>query len=395
MSSLLAPSASIFMAASSSCEMSKSYFAGLRCNYGSAARRRANVPPACALLRMRVAAHTKRVGLARLVVDCVCVRRPRCVHEKKGKMGSGGSRVSEERFNGELSKTLVGHQDTVTCCAFSPDGRMLATSSADHTVLVWDTKTFRPRAHLKGHTDGVTAVSFSHDSTFLVSSGRDTRVILWDPRVGKLLQKARKHKAAVLHCSFSPDDPLVFATASEDQTAGLWRVQGPRMERKELLGHKGPVFQANFSPDKVLLATCANDKKIILWNRSSAKRVNRLKDPYSRVLSCQFSPDGTLIAAIVDGEKVRIWNTLRGEVVNVLEGHHVEPIVCCAFSPDGRVLVTGAGDKTYALWSVEETHSLPTYHSKAHDSWVQCVAFSPDMKLLATASSDKLVHLWK
>ena len=158
-------------------------------------------------------------------------------------MGSGESKVTKKAFNGELSKTLVGHKDTVTCCTFSPDGRMLATCSADHTVLVWDTATFRARAHLKGHTDEVTAVSFSHDSTFLISAGRDTRVMLWDPRAGKLLQKARKHRGAVLHCSFSPDDPLVFATASDDQTAGLWSVQGPTMEKKELLGHRGVVFR--------------------------------------------------------------------------------------------------------------------------------------------------------
>ena len=311
-------------------------------------------------------------------------------------MGGGGSKEEgREDFKGELRKTLDGHKDTVTCCTFSPDGKLLATSSADHSILVWDTTSFRVRGHLKGHSGEVTAVSFSHDSTFLLSCGRDSRVILWDPRAGKLLQKSRKHKGAVLHCSFSPDDALVFATASDDETAGLWSIQGPKMERRELTGHRGVVFQANFSPDKILLATCGNDRKILLWNRSSGKRVSKLKDPYSRVLSCHFSPDGTLLAAIVDGERVRIWNTMRGEVVNVLEGHHIQPIVCCAFSQDGRALVTGAGDKTYAMWDVRETQSLPFYHTKAHDSWVQSVAFSPDMKYLATGSSDKLVKIWK
>ena len=312
-------------------------------------------------------------------------------------MGGGGSKsAGREEFQGELSRTLVGHKDTVTCCTFSPDGRQLATSSADRSILVWDsTSSFRERARLQGHSEEVTAVSFSHDNTFLLSCGRDGRVILWDPRAGKMMQKARKHKGAVLHCAFSPDDPLTFATASDDQTAGLWSIQGPRMERRELIGHRGVVFQANFSPDKILIATCGNDRKILLWNRSSGKRVNKLKDPYSRVLTCQFSPDGTLIAAIVDGERVRMWNVLQGEVVNVLEGHHIEPIVCCAFTPDGTKLVTGAGDKTIAVWSVEDTHSLPVYHTKAHDSWVQCVAFSPTTRHLATGSSDKLVKIWK
>ena len=169
---------------------------------------------------------------------------------------------------------------------------------------------------------------------------------------------------------------------------------GSRMERRELVGHKGIVFQVCFSPDKVLLASCSNDKTIIVWNRSSTKRVQKFKDPYSRVLTCQFSPDGTLIAGVVEGERVRIWNTITGDIVNVLEGHHIEPVLCCAFSPDGSLLATGAGDKTYALWSVTEVQALPVFHSKAHSSWVQTVAFSPDGRLLATGSNDKRVKLW-
>lgn len=307
-------------------------------------------------------------------------------------MGGGGSK--ERTFKGELCKTLVGHKDTVTCCAFSPDDRFLATCSSDRSIIVWDTSSFRARTKLSGHTGEVMAVSFSSDSSSLISCGRDTRVIVWNPRTGNMLQKAKKHGGAVLHCSFSLDNPLLFATASDDQTAGLWNIRDERLEMRPLMGHKGIVFQANFSPDKIMLATCGNDRKILLWNRSSGKRVSKLKDPYSRVLSCKFSPDGTLIAAIVDGERVRIWSTVQGEIVNVLEGHHIEPIVCCTFSSDGRTIVTGAGDKTFAIWEARETQAAPVYHAKAHDNWVQSVCFSANMKYLATASSDKLVKIW-
>ena len=209
-----------------------------------------------------------------------------------------------------------------------------------------------------------------------------------------MLQKARKHAKPILHCVYSPDDNYCFATASEDKTASIWHIEGARMIRRELVGHKDVVFQVCFSSDKVLLASCSNDKCIIVWNRSSYKRVGKLRDPYSRVLTCQFSPDSTLIAAVVDGERVRIWNVLLEEIVNVLEGHHIEPITCCAFAPDGSTIVTGSGDKTFALWNVSETQTLPFYHSRAHDSWVQTVAFSPDGKLLATGSLDKKVNVW-
>ena len=299
-------------------------------------------------------------------------------------------------FQGNLANTLVGHNDVVLHCTFSPNGKLLATCSGDRTVMIWDLKSMKLKTQLKEHEDEVTATSFSNDSSLLISSSRDKRVILWDAKTWKHLQKARKHQASILHCAFSPEDKTVFATASSDKTVGLWKIDSEEnaMARRELAGHKDVVFQVCFSPDNLFLASCSNDQSIIIWNRSSRKRVGKLRDPYSRVLTCQFSPDSTFIAAVVDGERVRIWNTLVGEVVNVLEGHHIEPIICCCFSPDGSFIVTGAGDKTYAVWDAKAVHAGPIYHARAHDSWVQSVAFSPDGKYLATTSSDKKVKLW-
>ena len=219
-------------------------------------------------------------------------------------------------------------------------------------------------------------------------------MILWDSKTGQFLQKARRHQGGILHCDFSRDDNRMFATASEDKTVGIWEIQGPKMQHREITGHKSVVFQVCFSSDGVTLASCSNDKTIMLWNRRTGKRLAKLKDQYSRVLTCKFSPDGTLIAAVVDGERVRIWNTMRGEVVNVLEGHHIFPILCCAFSPDGAIIATGSGDKTFALWKVSAVRKLPDYHAKAHESYIQSVAFSPDGHYLATASMDRNVNVW-
>ena len=203
-----------------------------------------------------------------------------------------------------------------------------------------------------------------------------------------------KHLGGVLHCSFSLDNNLIFATASEDKMVGVWEIKGPRMERKELSGHKDTVFQVCFSSDNVTLASCSKDQRIILWNRRTARRLSKLRDPYSSIMTCQFSPDGTLIAAVVEGERVRIWNVIQGEVVNSLEGHHIEPVTCCAFIPDGSTIATGSRDKTFALWSTKKLRALPDYHTKAHEDWIQTLAFAPNGKMLATGSNDKTINIW-
>jgi WD40 repeat protein len=66
-----------------------------------------------------------------------------------------------------------------TGVAFSPDGRTLAYTSANHTVVLWDVASRRATARLSGHTQPVRAVAFSPDGHSLATAGTDESVILW------------------------------------------------------------------------------------------------------------------------------------------------------------------------------------------------------------------------
>ena len=76
---------------------------------------------------------------------------------------------------------MRGHKDTVLCCAFSPDGRLLGTCSADRSVMVWDVPSFKRRHRLENehsHTEAVTGISFSPDSTLLISGRQNYSTII-------------------------------------------------------------------------------------------------------------------------------------------------------------------------------------------------------------------------
>jgi hypothetical protein len=76
--------------------------------------------------------------------------------------------------------TLSGHTDEVNSVAFSPDGRLLASGSADYTIKLWDVASGSLVRTLTGHTDYVLSVAFSPDGRLLASGSDDKTIKLWD-----------------------------------------------------------------------------------------------------------------------------------------------------------------------------------------------------------------------
>src|SRR5262249_18086016 len=74
---------------------------------------------------------------------------------------------------------LEGHKYSVTSVAFSPDGRTLASASADQTVKLWDVQSRKEIKTLEGHKDYVLSVAFSPDGRTLASASGDRTVRLW------------------------------------------------------------------------------------------------------------------------------------------------------------------------------------------------------------------------
>jgi WD40 repeat protein len=82
---------------------------------------------------------------------------------------------------GRLLTRLDGHTGAITCIAFSPDGRRIATGSADKTAVIWDVESGKELLTLRGHREQVRSLAFSSDGLRLATGSYGTMRI-WDVR---------------------------------------------------------------------------------------------------------------------------------------------------------------------------------------------------------------------
>lgn len=104
---------------------------------------------------------------------------------------------------GQTTATLKGHKDTITCLAFAPTGKLLASGSKDGAVLLWDVASSKVLATLTGHKDMVTAVAFAPDGKTLASSSHDPVIRIWDVTAGKQVASLRGHEKDVRGLAFA------------------------------------------------------------------------------------------------------------------------------------------------------------------------------------------------
>lgn len=103
----------------------------------------------------------------------------------------------------------INNNAIVTCIAFSPDGKIVASSNSDKSITVFEVETGKLLTQLRDHKSWVRGITFSNDGTKLISCGDDSKIIRWDTSDRndiKLLSKSRYGHNWLLSVDFNQDN---------------------------------------------------------------------------------------------------------------------------------------------------------------------------------------------
>jgi WD40 repeat protein len=273
--------------------------------------------------------------------------------------------------------------------AFSPDGGVLASSGSDGILQLWDVNTGQPLQSLLGHIQPVRAVAFSPDGRTLASGSDDRSVRIWDYRTGECLRVLTGHTSWISSVAFSPDSGIL-ASGSEDQSVRLWDSRSSLCLRT-IQGYSDGVWSVAFDSQAQILASGSQDRMIRLWDRATGRLLMTLRGHTNWVWSVVFSPRHLILASGSEDQTIKLWDTHTGQLIRTLYGHQ-DAVLSVVFSPDGQVLFSGSLDGTIKRWDWQTGTCRQTWTGHAGGVW--CIALSFDGHLLASSSQDQTIKLW-
>ena len=214
----------------------------------------------------------------------------------------------------ELFPITVNSRHIVNSVAYSPDGRYLASGSADKTIKIWDTKTGTELSTLTGHSEAVNSVAYSPDGRYLASASSDETIKIWDVKNNKELN--------------------TFIYNYSKTITGV-----------------GYLIRIAYSPNGRYLASGYLNGTIQLWDVKTGNKVHTLTGHSGSVIPLAYSPDGRYLASGSSDGTIKIWEVATGKELRTLTGHS-DTVWSVVYSPDGRYLASGSGDKNIKIWRV-------------------------------------------
>jgi WD40 repeat protein len=202
-------------------------------------------------------------------------------------------------------RTLKDHSDTVYGLSFSPDGKLLASAAADRAVKVWDVATGRRLYTLGDNTDWVYAVAWSPDGRHLAAGGIDKSIRIWEATAqsGKLVHSVFAHEAAITRLYFSADGKTLYS-AGEQGIIKAWDA-AKMTERTVYPRQPEAILSLAVRPDQIAVGRF--DGALVLLDEKSGKVQKqplpaKPKPPEVTRLTPSAGQRGKTVRVIVEGK---------------------------------------------------------------------------------------------
>ncbi len=305
-------------------------------------------------------------------------------------MRQGTAPEELELYQVELKDNLNIYTNKVTAAALSPDNRVLAVGTSEHTLTLYDRKTQVVLRELVGHSASIRQLRFSPDGQFLVSVDQDGNLSLWNVSLGDPLADLHDHSGSIGGLLYRHNGNLVAwgegttweLDPSDAQVLHTTHIESP-----------GSILAA--SPAGNLLAVYEPFNVSLLDAQNGAfiqKLEGEAEDPFveyqqegsvfRRFYVASFSSDGNhLVTAGTGG--VWYYDTTTRRLLQQYPGNNAQKI---SISPDGQWILTSLYEQInpVSVYDLQSGNTLFSLDDNMSGRYFPQSIFSPDGRWVGT-----------
>lgn len=275
--------------------------------------------------------------------------------------------------------SVLKHPLAVAGVAFSSDGRRLLTGCYDRKIRIWDLATRKTVRELDGHSEKINSLCVSPDGALLISTSHDRTARLWDLASGEVKYTSPQAGSIMRRCAFSADGRFFLTT----DWGGRTFVRETATGQARIALRSGGTDCAMLSSDNRLLAVAGQGRDVKVFHVDLAPPTAE-REIEIRELIHQFENDdfqvreaaskrlieiGLPAVRFLDAAKassdaeVRVRSRLARKAIRSLApdiqlGGHEGDTEVVAFSPDGKLIVTGSRGGSVKIWSAKDFREL-------------------------------------
>ncbi|CAH8851011.1 unnamed protein product [Trichobilharzia szidati] len=233
---------------------------------------------------------------------------------------------------------LKGHRKSVSCVCVSEDGKFAYSGGRDSSVIKWDLSTLKKLCVMPGgkrgtkypyHTGPVLSIAVSSDNRYLASSSMDHSVIVWEPDQMKVFTRLTRHSAPVTAVSFRHHSHMLF-TADCSGRVCVWNMplkealqdQGARTNI-EVLGLCGLVSE------RCVSCSGFGGPGVCVWKVPEEVCVQySTKNPLESSVECIYAVNDEIFIGGSTTNTLYIWHSSRGSPVFTVSPAHPVAKLC-------------------------------------------------------------------
>ena len=289
------------------------------------------------------------------------------LHKLQGHEGKILSARSIDAFSSssEEAPPLSARKQRPSSSSSSQWADCVLTTSADHTVRLWDVRMRRPQAMiLRGHTDSVNCLQLDLETSSVWTASNDTCLRAWDLRSGRCRFHLTQHFGSVkclVYDKSLDSNRGGFLSGARDTSVHLWAKTTGTCVRA-LRAQRG------FVQDIALSVSQSHE------NLKNSKTKQKKTPPR--------------IACATTNGKIRIWDHHNAKCLKALVGH-TQAVTCVKWVQDDSLIVSGSSDSTLRLWKPHTGMQLRAL--KTHTAPVVAIHLEPQTNnttSLFSASTD-------